>query len=420
MKAVIVHRGSRDAYQVAWAFAERGLLERLITDLYWPGDRGWPQALSRFVPGLRARYAEGVPSRLVDCRWLSGLISFALDRLPRVPFSWRQRATRWADGSLGRAAGRLAKRRGTKLLSYSYYASSAFQAAGTETPRILFQLHPHPKSVRRLLWRELQEHPDCATSLLKEWELSLPEQEFERLSGEAEMAEYWITASSFTRSTLIENGTDPTKIRVVPYGVDCRAFHPSATKECVNESQPLRLLFVGTINQRKGIKYLLQALDLLRELPLEITICGRPVDDLSLFLNAGDRVRVRPSVSASELLREYQRADLFVLPSVAEGFGQVLLEAMASGVPVLGTTHTAAPDLVREGIDGFVVQPRRPDLLARRIEWAHSHRTELAEMGRHARARALTFTHARFRAEVVQAFQDSFAVAEREEVAVCD
>jgi glycosyltransferase involved in cell wall biosynthesis len=128
-------------------------------------------------------------------------------------------------------------------------------------------------------------------------------------------------------------------------------------------------------------------------------------------------VHIRPSVTFAELVEAYQQADLFVFPSVVEGFGQVLLEALACGLPILSTTHTAAPDLIEEGIQGFVVEPRRPDLLAQRIEWALQHPTQLAEMRVAARERAQQLTCARFRAGVVAAVAGFLARREqREEV----
>jgi glycosyltransferase involved in cell wall biosynthesis len=105
----------------------------------------------------------------------------------------------------------------------------------------------------------------------------------------------------------------------------------------------------------------------------------------------------------------YQTSDLFVFPSVAEGFGQVLLEAMACGLPVLSTTRTAAPDLIQEGVQGFVVEPCRPDLLAQHIEWAVGHREELAYMGSQARLRAEQFTWTHFRARVADVVQEYLA-----------
>ena len=405
-KVVVVHRGGRDAYQVSAALAGEGMLEALYTDLYWPGERLWAQRIEQCLGAsaaalLRARRNEQLPATLVRQLLASGLTSFALDKLPRVPFSWRQRATRWTDAQLGRCAGRHAAKHNNLLLAYSYYAADAFRYAAA--PGLLFQVHPHPASVRRILARERAEHPECATSLDKEWELSLGPAEFARLASEPRLAAHCLAASSFTRQTLIENGTDPSAITVIPYGVDGQRFHPGKIAGGRTTTGPLRLLFVGTIAQRKGISYLLEALRLLRHQQIEVTVCGRPVDDLRLFKPFSDQVTIRASVSSAELLLAYQTADLFVFPSVAEGFAQVLLEALACGLPILSTTHTAAPDLIEEGREGFVVEPRRPDLLAERIEWALLHRRELRDMRAAARARAEHFTNQRFHAGVIAA-----------------
>jgi glycosyltransferase involved in cell wall biosynthesis len=140
--------------------------------------------------------------------------------------------------------------------------------------------------------------------------------------------------------------------------------------------------------------------------PVELTVCGPIVDDLALFRALGEKVEIRGAVSFSELPKAYREADLFVLPSVAEGFAHVLLEALACGVPILSTTHTAAPDLIEDGTQGFVVEPRRVDLLAARIEWALNHRAELAQMRLAARERAEQFSWRRFEAGVVEAVRD--------------
>jgi glycosyltransferase involved in cell wall biosynthesis len=255
----------------------------------------------------------------------------------------------------------------------------------------------------------LTDHPDCAASLRKEWELALPAEDFERMVLEPTMAERILVASSFTKRTLIENGTPASAITVIPYGVNLQRFTPRRRSR--SSAGPLRLLFAGTINQRKGIKYLVEALRILRHRQIQLTVCGRVVDDLSVLKLIASQIDLRPSVSADELVSAYQEADLFVLPSVAEGFGQVLLEALACGVPVLSTRRTAAPDLVDEGVHGFVVEPRRADLLAERIEWALCHRVALAEMRLAARERAEQFHWNRFGESVVEAVLPSLGGA---------
>ena len=203
MKVVVVHRGARDGYQTALAMAEAGQLERLVTDLYWSEGSGLARYARRMLGSrasrlLGARGNSPVDPRLVEVCPASGLVSFATDKIRQTPFSWRARATRWTDETLGRRAGAIAGQTGAALLSYSYYGQSAFAAAAAGTPKLLFQLHPHPASMRRILRRELAEHPECAASLEKEWELALSDDDFARMCAEPAMASEWIAASSFT------------------------------------------------------------------------------------------------------------------------------------------------------------------------------------------------------------------------------
>ena len=416
-KAVVVHAGARDAYQLALALSDVGLLQAFVTDLFWPSDRSWANAVARYLPPglhqlLQRRSAPGLPFKLVRLRLLEGLRVLLLDKAPRVPLEIRRSSTRALDASLGRTAGRLARRTRAGLISYSYTGFDAMEAY--QAPAMLFQVHPHPATVRRILQEELSAHPDCAASLMQEWELALLEDDFRHLVEEPRMAAHILVASSFTRNSLVEHGVLPQRITVVPYGVDTERFKPAPSALGKSESDDLlRLLFVGRINQRKGVKYLLGALRLLGPNLVHVTVCGRVVDDLSLFGPFRDQINIRPSVSEEDLVCAYQQADLFVFPSVAEGFAQVLLESLACGLPILTTTHTAGPDLITDGIEGFIVEPRRPDLLAERIAWAAAHRSELAAMSLAARTCAERFTWAEFRrkaADAVRLFLDDSPV----------
>lgn len=405
---VVVHGGARDNYELASALEQHGMLDTLVTDLFWPENAGWAKKLWQMLPAaarglLRQRSKADLPARRVKQTMLSGLLAHVVDRLSFVPFAWKRAVRRWSDARLGLVAGRLARRRGVGLISYSYYGYHAFQAYGREA--VLFQLHPHPTTMRTILERELQEHPECAPSLLQEWELALPADDLDHLVAESHSASRYLVASSFTRQSLIDNGVTPQAVQVVPYGIDLQRFHPRAEKD--SNRATLQLLFVGRINQRKGLSYLLQALRLLADLNVHLTICGRVLDDLSTFEGFEQQVTIRPSVSPAELVAAYQGADLFVFPSVGEGFGQVLLEAMACGLPILATTRTAAPDLIDDGVQGFIVGPKDPQALAERIRWASDHRDALALMGRRARLQAEQFPWERFRMQIAQGLESS-------------
>ncbi len=411
-KAVVVHAGARDSYQLALALEEHGLLERLFTDLFWPAQAPLANRLAGRLPGLHGqalqRSAPGIPFRSVQLNVMRGLLCLLAERVRRVPPELRRRAHRTADAALGKAAGRWARRARAGLVSYSYYGYDAMRQYGHTA--MLFQVHPHPVTVRRILKQELETFPECAESLRQEWELALPEEDFEHLVAETRMASRFLAASSFTRQSLVENGASFDAVSVIPYGVDLQRFRPADEPRA--RSPKLQLLFVGRINQRKGVKYLLEALKQFKPSEVQLTVCGRVVDSLSLFRDSGLAIDIRPSVSSEELVRAYQSADLFIFPSVAEGFAQVLLESLACGLPILSTTHTAAPDLITEGEEGFIVEPRRPDLLAERIAWCLENREELAAMRPRARATAERFTWERFRSHAAAAVHSYLETAQ--------
>jgi glycosyltransferase involved in cell wall biosynthesis len=405
MKAVTVHRGSRDGYQVARALSEAGLLETLVTDLYWPADRAWARKIEQRVPGsvraaLQCRWSEGLPSRAVESRWFTGMAAYLAYERHCLGFDGAREAVRWCDGALGRRAGKIARDRNAAILAYSYYGHTAFSCDGGEQPRILFQLHPHPAAVRSILQRERRLHPDCAVSLDKEWELALPEADYLQLVNEAGMADHVIAASNFTKSTLIDAGIAAERIAVVPYGIDADRYSRGTRTRGARE--PLRLLFVGTLAQRKGVKYLIEALELLPPDAVELTVCGRAVDDLEIFRRSPARIRLLPSVSAEGLLEAYRNADVFVFPSLAEGFAQVILEALASGLPVIATTRTAAPDLIRHGREGFIIDPGSAAQLAAHIEGFLRAPEILVPMRAAARRRAEHFSWGLFRQEIAK------------------
>lgn len=423
-KIVTVHRGARDGYQVALALQESGLLESLVTDLYWPADRTWANAAETVLPErvnnqLRKRNLEGLPFEAIEQHPVSGLTSLLIGHSTSAPFSWKRTSTRWCDRELGSRAGKLATNCGAALLSYSYYAHSAFSNYTGSQPRLLFQLHPHPGSVRRILRRERELYPECAETLDREWELALPENEFQELVEETAMADYWLVASSFTKATLTEWGIPAERVRVIPYGTNLSGLTPPTRP--VRERAPIKLLFVGTLCQRKGLKYLLEAVSQIPRDQVELTLCGRPMDDLSWVRSSGVPVTVLESVSAAMLRQQYREADVFVFPSLAEGFGHVLLEAMAAGLPIVSTDRTAAPDLIEDGTHGFLVAAGDPQALASAIRKFVDQPWIVDSMGAAARARAEQFTWSRFRGGVVDAVRGIFGGASTNETeeAIC-
>ena len=182
------------------------------------------------------------------------------------------------------------------------------------------------------------------------------------------------------------------KVKVVYHGLDLTRFHPRARKAT---SGAVRVLAVGSLLACKGFDVLIAALGLLRRrgLDVEATLAGGGPEERSLRLQVEkegvvDRVRFPGYLTQRDLIPLYQDADIFVLPAVLEqhwGIPNVLVEALACGVPVVTTPLPSLPELVEDGVHGLVTRDQDPTNLAARIERLARDpelRRRLAEAGR--------------------------------------
>jgi glycosyltransferase involved in cell wall biosynthesis len=401
-KAVVVHAGNRDHYQLAAALHEADLLDTLVTDLYQSASQTtWYTSL----------LADKVLTKLLDnrsCEQLDGAnieISVrALGAFVLGKMASSINTNRYKDKVLSRKAMRVAEQHESSLFCYSYYASEAFKPREPEFRyRFLFQLHPHPKSVKNILTDEMKRSPAARASLMMEHEVSLPEQEFNELSAEPHLANGWVVASSYTASTLAEHGIPLERIHVVPYGVNSERF--IARSKSPASDKPFTIVYVGSMSQRKGLSYLLDAVKLLSSQNVKVVLCGRGIIDHGLLAGYSN-LEIEIGLPTEQLVRRLHEADVFVLPSLAEGFAHVLLEAMCCGLPVITTSHTCAPDVIENGVHGFIVPIRDAKAIAEKLEWGLTHRAELAAMGEAAAVQARLFTWDRFRIGIRAAYRN--------------
>jgi glycosyltransferase involved in cell wall biosynthesis len=201
---------------------------------------------------------------------------------------------------------------------------------------------------------------------------------------EISLADTIVVASQFTRSTLDSFPQKKKSVSVIPYGV------PTPTpiaRELTNEKDPLRVLYVGSLTQRKGISYLLSAIAMMRG-AATLTMVGRKVGSSKALDKACEQHRWHPSLPHTEILALMREHDVFVFPSLFEGFGLVIGEALSQGVPVITTSHTGGPDIMRDGKDGFIVPIRDAEGIAMRLLELYQDREKLKAMSDAARTHA--------------------------------
>jgi glycosyltransferase involved in cell wall biosynthesis len=233
----------------------------------------------------------------------------------------------------------------------------------------------------------------------------------DKVKAEYALADYLIVASHFTKRTFVEVGHDPDRILVVPYGVELKRDGPTRP----GVGRPFRIIYVGQITPGKGVHYLVQAFEELALPDAELLLVGSAGPGMRPFVErwvkTNPNIRAIGSVPHIELSNYYKRSSMFVLPSLSDSFPLVVGEAMASGLPVVVTENTGSIEMVREGIDGFVVPIRDVESLKRRIMLLYEDEERRREMGDSARSRVAEFDWDRYGERLISAYKE---IARRE------
>jgi glycosyltransferase involved in cell wall biosynthesis len=338
---------NRDSYQVPAALAEGDHLGKFVTD-YYVSERGGLPTLghrrSGLVPSDRTANVVGAValqagwkvSRRLGMNW--PLPETAVDRMIEMRIA--KEAVRHPDWN---------------LLIYSSFAREAFRSS-SRGRRTLFQFHPFPTFIHQKMEEDAQ--------LVGGWtpaHKSIPEvQHYDALLArhgeEVQAAELIVCASEITRRSLRESGLASAPIVVVPYGCPT-----PGTVSSERHPGPTRFIFVGSGGPRKGLHHLLSAW---RDLaPADATL------DLVLATNELDipslpRLTVHSKLDGGALGGLMDRADVLLLPSLLEGFGLVLTEALAYGCHLVGSRNTGLPDLRLPHSLGTVIEEATPDCIA--------------------------------------------------------
>ena len=202
---------------------------------------------------------------------------------------------------------------------------------------------------------------------------------------EYDRADFIALPGAFARDTFLSRGVRPEKLLVAPYGVTLDGFSPA-----VRPPDRFRVMYCGAVSAQKGVHYLLEAFHSLGAIDAELWLVGPVLPELEGALSryASPRVRVLGARRGRDLPSLYRQCSVFCLPSVQDGMGMVLLQAMASGLPVIATEHTGGPDLISHGEEGFLTPIRDARAIAASIELLRSDENRRRAMGAAARATA--------------------------------
>ena len=286
------------------------------------------------------------------------------------------------------------------VYAYEGGARLTFREAKKKGTKCIYELPTgYWKAGRDIFLEEALRTPEWAPTLTG---LKDSDEKLARKDEEISEADIVLVASSFTLSTLKYSPIRTRHVNIIPYGAP--ALGPVKN---INRNKPLRLIFVGSLRQQKGLSYLFDTVDLLGS-SVTLTLIGMPSGDRCKILE--DRLKQHRYITTlphSEVLREMQQHDIFIFPSLFEGFGLVLLEAMAQGLPIITTTNTGAPDIIKDGCEGFITPIRSPQVMADKIQKLISDRNLLEEMSLAARKKAGQLTWEQYGRNICAAIQEN-------------
>ncbi len=219
----------------------------------------------------------------------------------------------------------------------------------------------------------------------------IPEAYFKRREQEWALANRIMVNSPFCRQALIQQGVSSEKLVVIPLCYEPGDIGPKIERLRSDSNRaPLRILFLGQVILRKGIQYLIEAAKLLRGAPVHFDVVGPIGITDEAVKSAPSNMTFHGRVSRDEAAAWYQQAEVFVLPTLSDGFALTQLEAMANGLPVITTPKCG--EVVADGVDGFIVPPRDSEMLAQTVTRYLEDRKSLRLHQEAARQKAGQFT----------------------------
>lgn len=421
MKIIVCHPAQQHSYRLATAIKmDHSLFKYLTTVYYRRGTFTWLVALL-----LRGRFKVKATNR--KCHYLSvhdikqyceveGLMKLLALNIPLFAkwYSFFKYDT--ADRFARKVANYAIKNDVDAVITYDDCSPLLFEILEKKAPhivRIMDFSAANQIYMKKIYEHDMELQPDFAKKLKEERPAVQSPYIQDRLLREINATQYFLAGSRFVKESLEYSGVKPDQIRVCHYGVDVSQFQRERllTRK---ENEPIRFVFVGGTKQLKGLSYMLEAFQHVDHQKATFTIIG--IDNLSgeLKQKYGKDVYFRGAVLHDQMPQELKKYDVMIFPSLGEGFGLSIIEAMACGLPVIATNHTGGNDIIEDGSTGFVIPIEDEKAIQEKMMWFINHREKIPQMGLSAMKTAKEMTWESYYVHVAKAVKEIIRYAKEE------
>ena len=343
--------GAREHYAIPRALYQYGQLDCLIVD-------AWVTPTSIFKKlaqtGIGERFHPDLPQAKVHA-FNASIINFEITQKLSKGNAWELIIARnlWFQRKALKALQVITPKLNTQpvLFSYSYAALDLFKFAKSQGwLTVLGQIDPGLIE-EQIVISETSKY----SKNISDWQPAPPEY-WSNWREECSLADRILVNSPWSSKALQQVGVPVDKIALVPLAYE---FPKSAQNfirtypKSFSSDRPLRVLFLGQVILRKGIMALLEATDLLKNEPIELWIVGSLGITIPESIQKINQIHWIKAVSRSATKEYYQKADVFILPTLSDGFGLTQLEAQAWKLPIIASKYCG--EVVRDSINGLVL-----------------------------------------------------------------
>lgn len=408
-KIIVAHPAQQHSYRLAAALEKNKMLLSYFTTVYYNPRKPLYMLLGcvlgkRNVQKMRSRRCEVFDKKVRQLCQIPGLFFLFLVHADKKG-RFAPRFFRFLAARFGKKTARYAIRNQVEaVILYDKCSKSCFQELNKNSSvlKIIDMSSAAVPAVEKLIKEDRANVKEFAASYdcrLRCFSKKL----LDDCWKEIRLADYFLVPSDFVKASLLDCGVEEDRIYRVPFGVDSSRF--SYNREKILPKK-LRFLFAGRLEAAKGIYYLLEAFRRLNRDDVKLILVGSMCGQESLFENYRPYLTYRGLKSPAEMPAVYQQADIFLLPSLYEGFSLSAMEAMASGLPVIISGNSGVSDILTQGREGFTIPAKNTKALMEKILWFCENRSQIPKMGEAARRLSLKYSWDRYESNVLNAITE--------------
>ncbi len=369
--------GAREHYSIPRVLRSQEKLECLITDA-WISHNSSLNLLPKYcLTNLRERYHPELKNTAIKS-FTSASITWEILQKFKNRQDWDKIIARniwWQQQALKQIKKANNSSKNITLFAYSYAALELFEYAKSQQWKtVLGQIDPGIIE-EKLVLQEAKKYPQYQSNIK-----SAPLQYWQSWRQECALADEIIVNSLWSKNALEKTGILSNKIKVIPLAYQASTAANSFERtypDNFSSQRPLKILFLGQVILRKGIAAIFDALKLLNNKPVEFWFIGRVGIDLPQSLKKHPKIKWVGAVSRSNTAYYYQQADVFLFPTLSDGFGLTQLEAQAWKLPLITSEFCGA--VVKDGINGLILPSVTGKAIASSLIFCLNNPQKLAE-----------------------------------------